>query len=265
MAMPTPGDATLSIDVSQHHRSPATRASEPLRLAGLPDGAALRPLRRLGDGRLRAGLVDLPAGWALDQPLRATGVVQIFLLDGHLDVDGSRLGRYGFMAVPRGALVPRLTSPSTARLILILDEDAGFVRADHATAYASAPVARVVADALTGIDPIVPVINGRRLEGFERRVLWVDETTGADTRLLRIPAGFEGGGPGWHPVNEEIFLLEGDVAPDDTRRMQPGDYLWNPAHGVHGFHEHSRGGCLLLEWHDGHWSYNAWNAAEAPR
>lgn len=268
MAALAPGDAELGYDLSRHLRRPQDLAAEPLELRGLPAGASLRPLRRLDDGRLRAGLVDLPAGWRCVAPLLATGVVQGFVLDGRLEVGGVVLGRHGYFVVPRGSALPGLVAAAATRLVLILDADARFepVAATPAPARAvvAAPAARIVADALA-IEPIVPVIAGRRLEGFERRVLWLDDATGADTRLLRIPAGFEGGGPGWHPVNEEILLLEGDVAPDDSRKLQPGDYLWNPARSVHGFHEHSRGGCLLLEWHDGLWSYNPWTApAGAP-
>jgi hypothetical protein len=99
--------------------------------------------------------------------------------------------------------------------------------------------------------------------GFERRVLWEDAVSGADTRLLRIPGGFQGRGPNWHPVNEEIYHLAGAGGPDDSRRLDTGWYLWNPAFGVHGYHEHSTHGMTLLEWHDGKWAYNSYQPAPA--
>jgi hypothetical protein len=71
-----------------------------------------------------------------------------------------------------------------------------------------------------------------------------------------VPAGFEGQGPNWHPVHEEIYCLDGDIGPDDSRLMVPGTYLHNPAFGVHGYHEHSKGGATILEWHDGRWAVN---------
>lgn len=257
MTLQTPAmpDGPLAYDTSVLLHPPSL-PSEPLELPGLPRGAQVRTLRRLEDGRLRAGIVDLPAGWSSEVPLRAGGVVQLFVLAGSLQANGAWLEQHGYLAVPKGGRLPTLRSASASRVILILDADATLQRAGPS---AAEPETKLVTNALA-IEPIVPVIAGRRLEGFERRVLWLDESTGADTRLLRIPAGFEGGGPGWHPVQEEIFLLEGDVAPDDSRPLQPGDYLWNPARSVHGFHEHSRAGCLLLEWHDGLWAYNPWTA-----
>jgi hypothetical protein len=74
--------------------------------------------------------------------------------------------------------------------------------------------------------------------------------------MLVVPGGFEGKGPNWHPCNEEIFCLEGDIGPDDRRIMTPGHYLHNPARCVHGYHEHSRNGAVVLEWHDALWSIN---------
>ena len=111
----------------------------------------------------------------------------------------------------------------------------------------------VIVPDIFAIEPFTPVIDGQPLHGFERRVLWIDPDTGADTRMLRIPAGFRGSGANWHPVNEEIFCLEGDIQPDATRPMRAGSFLWNPARSIHGFEEVTHGGCVLLEWHDGAW------------
>ena len=113
----------------------------------------------------------------------------------------------------------------------------------------------VITDSWT-IEPIVPIIDGTPVVDFQRRVLWQDPISGCDTRLLKVPAGFEGRGPNWHPVNEEIFCIEGDIGPDDTKLLKPGWYLHNPAYGIHGYHEHSKNGAVVLEWHDGPWSIN---------
>jgi hypothetical protein len=213
-------------------------------------GASVRPLRRLDDGALRSGLIAFPAGWEGRGPLRAGAVVQMFLRAGTLSLSDEELGAGAFITVPRGAVLPKLASATGGEAIVILDDARTLEPGETGGA------AIVLPDVFT-IEPIVPVILGKRLEGFERRVLWEDPETGSDTRLLRIPAGFEGsGGPSFHPVEEEIFCLEGDIAPDDNTPMHAGSYLWNPKLSVHGFHEHSRGGCVLLEWHDGPWAFH---------
>ncbi len=241
----TPGPVAYDISVCLHDSAIAPEAFD---LFGA--GATVRPLRRLAGGALRSGLVSFPAGWEGRGALRAGAAVQVFLRAGTLVVGGRELAAGAFVAVPCGAVLPRLASTAGGEAIVILDDAA-----------ALEPVAAgdgaVVTPDVFAIEPIVPVIAGKRLEGFERRVLWEDAATGSDTRLLRIPAGFEGtAGPNFHPVEEEIFCLEGDIAPDDKTPMRAGSYLWNPKLAVHGFREHSTGGCVLLEWHDGPWAFH---------
>lgn len=222
-------------------------ADEPFDLFG--PGPGVRVLRRLEAGALRSGLVSFPAGFVSDGPIECAEVVQVFVRKGSIEVGDTMLGKGGFVAVPRGGTMPQIASADGAEVIVILDHGT--------TGIAQAACEAVVVPDVFAVAPIVPVINGKALEGFERRVLWEDAGTGADTRLLRIPAGFEGtGGPSFHPVEEEIFCLEGDIAPDDDTPMRAGSYLWNPRLSVHGFHEHTRGGCVLLEWHDGPWAYH---------
>lgn len=210
----------------------------------------LRPLRRLPDGTLRSGIVTLPKGWTADACVPAANQ-QMAILSGRVAFGETTLTGGAFTVVRAGAVMPAMTAEEETVLILIQDEGQSYTPADGAAADA-APEAIVVPD-VTAIEPFTPVIDGVRLHGFERRVLWIDPDTQADTRLLRIPAGFRGAGANWHPVQEEIFCLEGDIQPDDTRPMRAGSYLWNPARSIHGFDEVTHGGCVLLEWHDGLW------------
>lgn len=240
-----PSPTAYDISVCVHETGVAVEAFD---LLGT--GASVRALRLLADGSLRSGLVSFPAGWSGQGRLRADAVVQIFVRAGILSLDGQELGTGAFVVVPRGGVLPAMSSPGGAETIVILD-DATAIEPVEAGNDA------IVTPDVFAVDPIVPVIAGKRLEGFERRVLWEDPATGGDTRLLRIPAGFEGtAGPSFHTVEEEIFCLEGDIAPDDKTPMRAGSYLWNPKLAVHGFHEHTKGGCVLLEWHDGPWTFN---------
>ena len=243
---PAPVAYDISVCVNE-----ADVAGEAFDLFGV--GALVRPLRKLPGGALRSGLVTFPAGWQGAGPLRANAVVQIFVRKGAISLGAERLGPGAFVVVPRGGVLPAPTSAEAAEAIVILD-DAGVIMPVAGDAEGRHPI--VMPD-VYAIEPIVPVIAGKRLQGFERRVLWEDPESGGDTRLLRIPAGFEGtAGPNYHPVEEEIFCLEGDIAPDDRTPMRAGSYLWNPKLAVHGFREHSTGGCVLLEWHDGPWAFH---------
>ena len=205
-----------------------------------------RILRALDDGSVRSALVRLSANDTRPATDPVSATVQGFVREGSIALGKTTLTQGGFFAVPPGHGIPALTCNADSELLLIFE-------ADGASASNAEPV---YLESAYAMEPIVPVINGEPIPGFERRVLWEDPETGADTRLLKVPAGFEGKGPNWHPVHEEIFCLEGDIGPDDKRLMVPGTYLHNLAFGVHGYHEHSNGGATVLEWHDGRWAIN---------
>jgi len=211
---------------------------------GIGDG---KVLRALDDGSVRSALVRLQKGQVSTLVDAAPATIQGYVLSGAAKLGNTDLYDSGFFVIPAGVPVPAITSDSGAELIIIFD--------NSKTAKLSS-AEPVILPSAYDVDPIVPVIDGARLDGFARRVLWQDPDTGADTRLLTVPGGFEGKGPNWHPVHEEIFCLKGDIGPDDTRLMTPGTYLHNPAFGVHGYHEHSNSGATILEWHDGKWEIN---------
>lgn len=245
------GDLAIDTSICLH------RADLPTQTIALYDGVAAtgKVLNREANGRLRSAILELAGGHTLELHAER-GTLQLFVLQGSLAIDERAIGEGGFAALPQGAdHLIAATADTTAIAIRDVPCDA---RTDGAC-----PEAVYIPDCFA-IEPFVPTIEGRLLEGFERRVLWLDPRTGADTRLLKVPGGFAGGGPNWHPVNEEIFCISGDIRPDETRPMRAGSYLLNPARSIHGFDERTEGGCILLEWHDGPWDLIGAPGAERP-
>ena len=236
----------------------ACEAYEP---AGWPGGLRAQVLRRLeSDGSIRAAVIDIPAGWSSATPSAGQADEQAYLLRGDLQVGGNRFTAGAFTFYPAGGARGTVSTEAGARLIAILGGAQSYAPAEAG----GVPVGAVEhADAMA-VPAFEPEIDGRKT-GTNRRVLWEDLATGADTRLLQVGAGFEGRGANWHPVHEEIYCLAGDIGPDDTRLMKPGYYLHNPAYGIHGFHEHSVGGATILEWHDGKWSFNLCDESEGDK
>ncbi len=226
---------------------------------GWPKGLRVRALRRLEtDASLRSAVLDVPAGWSSGGRHIGQADEQGYILSGDLRIGEMSLGPDAFYFCARRNARGAVSSKRGARVILILGGSQGFRPADAGSdkgSYAHASVA--------ALPSFEPEIDGEKT-GTTRRVLWQDPVSGADTRYLTVGAGFEGRGANWHPVHEEIFCLKGDIGPDDTRLMKPGYYLHNPAFGVHGFHEHSRAGAAVLEWHDGEWSFNLYEREKGP-
>jgi hypothetical protein len=233
------GDATeappppLKLDVSVCFDS-GTLLWVPLRIVGAPDGLMHRPLRRLEDGSLRSAVVRIPAGWTTPGPVAFDTQVQFFVLTGELQLGEVTLPKFGYASLPAHYGLGRLSSPASAEFLLICTADPHLQAAPVATATQAS-------DATFVLHP--PTDRTTRL--------WQDKITGANTSLIVAPPGWDVEGPEYHPCQEEIFLVAGDMSPDDIRLMnKPGWFLWNPPFGVHGWHIHSVAGGTVLEWHD---------------
>jgi len=239
----------LRHDISVHMNSAAI-AAEGFAPPGWPSGLSARVLRRFEDsGGVRSAIVRLPAGWGSNPGTCAT-TWQAYVLSGDLAIGPEKLGPRAFFARKAGLAFCGLNSVGGAEVLMIFDAPPSFAAADG-----SAAATVLHRDILRDVAGFTPEVNGKKVVGFERRALWEDPDTGADTRHLTI-GKFEGSGPNWHPVHEEIFCLSGTIGPDDRRILKSGWYLHNPAFGVHGYHEHSHEGATLLEWHDGPWKLN---------
>ncbi len=219
-----------------------------------PPGVRARILRRFENGSVRSAILDVPPGWDSGGFHVGRSDHQGFVLSGDFYVGRNSLEANAFFYNPAGSPFAAIGSRSGCRLLMI------YGSAPHYDRVTPGPVkvsedAFIIADVMA-VEPITPEIEGAKLEGFERRVIYKNHRSGADTRVLKVPAGFEGRGPNWHPVHEEIYCLSGDIGPDDKRLLKPGWYLHNPKYGIHGYHEHSIAGATIVEWHDGEWSIN---------
>jgi hypothetical protein len=229
------------------HRSIAELNVEPLACPGCLQPLSGRVLRRLEDGTVRSVVVQLDGGAIAVTPTPRAHSETWFVLNGRARLDGRDIRARDIVHAPAGSMFFELSARGSERaeLLRIL-----WPASAVGTSY-SYPVPNSLA-AAGWIDVKLPGVP----PGIRRAEILGDPVSGGDLRALQVPPGFEGKGPNWHPCGEEILCLEGDVAPDDAITLTPGDYLFNPARGVHGYHEHSHGGALLIEWHDGPWSIN---------
>jgi quercetin dioxygenase-like cupin family protein len=86
-----------------------------------------------------------------------------------------------------------------------------------------------------------------RLGSLTRKLLSKDPETGAETNLVRIPAGWRGSGRAhYHHCSEEAFVMDGDVTLTGREDLVDGSYLYRPAGIVHGHRESARDGCMAL-------------------
>jgi hypothetical protein len=215
-----------------------------------------RVLRRLEDGTIRSAVlaVDASSRSRAARPVVRSGAETWFGLRGFVRLDGREFGPRDILHCDAGSAFRELWSDGEAELLRITwpAGPAGGAPASTGSDGATRKPVAASLDAAGWIDVRLPGVP----PGIRRAELLGDPVSGGDLRALQIPGGFEGKGPNWHPCGEEILCLRGDVAPDDEITLREGDYLFNPARSIHGQHEHSHEGALLVEWHDGPWSIN---------
>jgi quercetin dioxygenase-like cupin family protein len=85
------------------------------------------------------------------------------------------------------------------------------------------------------------------LGSLTRKLLSKDPESGAETNMVRIPAGWRGSGKAhYHRCYEEAFVMHGDVTLTGREDLVDGSYLYRPAGIVHGHRESAREGCIVL-------------------
>ena len=183
------------------------------------------PARRLvgapeeGNG---AVIIDAPAGWTAGGA-RCEHAFELLVLDGEIEVDGRRLGQYGYLSTPAGARCPALVAPADARLfvdfiadvtesaLIEWDEEGWRERPDD------------------GNPAPAPGLMHRMLRGTHE---------GPRAFLLRIPPGWREERTEWHDCAEASIRLEGSLY---SERFNDGAgglmtrhcYFWRPKHGLH--------------------------------
>ena len=212
----------------------ATLLWVPFRVRELPEGLMHRPLRRLDDGSLRSAILRVPAGWSSGGNTQLKQRIQLYVLSGSLRVGDRVFGKDTYICHHDGLVLEDFGAEEGAEALIVCDGPPAFELTPDP------------ADDLSIFVEDVPAGGTRRL--------WEDSVTGATMTHLRVSPGWTSEGPEYHPCQEEIFSLTGDIAPDDIRILTPGWFLWNPAYGVHGYHLHSTAGGTVLEWHDGPWA-----------
>jgi len=186
-------------------------------------------------------LVSIPSGWSTD--LAAAGrPVELFVLEGELELAGQRLRPGCYAYVPAGGEPRRLAAS----------------RGCHVLAMPEAPPA---ADA-PGQELVVKDTQAMRWAasafaevpaGLVNKRLRDDPATGERTWLAACAPGWMEERAELHPTVEESFVLRGDILLGDRGTMTRGCYFWRPPMVPHGpmysrdgaeFFFRTRGGAL---------------------
>lgn len=213
------GDAGV-VSLDQHRSPVAEQSSEPdvanwesWRLAGVGN-----PLRRrsVASGPSVTGaamMVDVPVGWQFGEQGIFDTDVEIFVLEGRLDVNGHGLAQYSYFHLPAGVAVHDWRSASGAVLLLWVSDALEFTRLDSPVASPGASSSGIIHRnyyAEPFATSAVPGVSlSQAIPDFRAKVFRDDPEAGVSVWMTH-EIGKRSDSRVWrsYPVRSEIYVLE---------------------------------------------------------
>jgi uncharacterized protein DUF4437 len=190
-------------------------------VAGGPlDGTSRRLLSEDEETGAWTGIVRFPAGFSADFGTLGRPV-ELFALQGELEIDGRALGEGAYAYVPSGGTRP-VAAAEAADLLVMVEPEApassdGVEVTDTSTMRWSAP----------DLDADVP-------PGIVIKLLRVDPGSGDWTWVAGVAPGWQEERAEIHPTVEECLMLRGDILLGTRGTMTAGSYFWRPGMVEHG-------------------------------
>lgn len=217
------------------------------------EGPWFGALRRLLSEDDRSGAstaaLDCHPLWAADLAAEA-GLLEVLVVDGEVLMQGTRVGRGGYLRAEDAAAVTRLEAITDARLLVM-----------HDPSYEAPGGARPVEVVDTERMPYEqPTLGGPA--GICVKMLNADLSRGPLT-LIACNVARYGSGPEFHSCPEELYVLGGDVT-GRLGTMTEGSYFWRPEFINHGPYWSETGLLCLLRGHGDLYAYWHDDAAATP-
>ena len=194
-----------------------------------------------------SALQRFPAGWSRMAAEYLTVDEEFYVLDGSLEINGQTYGADTFAHLPRGYLRTSASSKNGAVLLSFLGGKVDAVKSG--TAGPGYDAARLVerTDVAEGEWKMdLKAMGLAEISGTSRnRLLFQDPANGDMTYLTGAPPFKHETKTERHPVVQEFYLLNGEVA-GNTGLMQAGAYCWRPPHVTHGPYGNKSGALFLL-------------------
>ncbi|MDX2221124.1 MAG: DUF4437 domain-containing protein [Rhodospirillaceae bacterium] len=183
-------------------------------------------------------LIGYPPGWSWGAGGPGIGHVradeEFLVLDGALDIDGRRYGKYAYGLLPAGFAREAMSAPDGAVVVTFFSAPAVAARGASNGHDPRKLVAYI--DALNAPYKNEWARMGSadvNVNGISMKLLREDPDTRDQTWLLGAVAGWPGGAFEIHPVVEEMYLISGEII-GPFGHMRTGAYFWRPPGLRHG-------------------------------
>jgi len=215
-------------------------AAQPWDVRGLPGGILWRPFSTDADNGAFTAIIELPEGFDSQVSLMPSEPLQVFVLEGALQIGPEILFPGAYCYHPAGSASGRWIAKSAVRALAIADASLDFERVEDGSAPSPDAIPFLDSWQLDWVDPLTASEPSESYRpGLMVKILRVDPETGASTHLAGLMAGWFAHGLEVHPIYEENYCLSGDVhlgevdgGPGYT--MTEGSYLCRPPGIPHG-------------------------------
>lgn len=230
--------------MARPHVEPAHTADlAPEPLAGWPAGTTIRVLSRDPDTGAVTGVIHLPAG-TVREPAALAAECDTYLLSGALRVGDHDRGAGYYEYAPAGSRHERWVAREDCELLLLARDGAPDLR--PAAARDPAHLA-VDTDRLEWVITPIPGMPG----GIFLKVMRTVPDTGESVFLMGLVPRWSLDKLEFHPMDEECFIIDGDVWIGTCGQLGPGSYFCRPEYTTHGPF-FTRGGFVALQWTSTH-------------
>jgi hypothetical protein len=206
-------------------------------------GAEVRPMSRERDGSGSSYLLSVPPGWKHVE--RGDATVELFVIEGALEVAGETLRVYGFAGIPKGAEPVAMSSSAGAHVLVWHNE--GISGED---VYPDGVSLRRTWQEHWEPYEVPGLRHGMLYKGLRDPDVATGEAHGGPRGMLRLHLITPGFASVQEEVHkdcwEEIFFLAGDLLMPKRGWGGPGTLLLNPADYPHGPYVSQRGILLLV-------------------
>lgn len=207
--------------------------------SGISAGANVRVLAEDVVNGAMTGILEFPADYQVAPGLCTNAEMQLFVLEGELQMNSHTLVAGGYCYYPAQAPQPSWRCNGAVRALAIFSATPSFFssngRPDSTESIAAMDTWSLQwTDPLDAADPSVPFRTGVLV-----KILRVDPVTGASTHMAGLMPGWFSYGMETHPVYEENYCLSGDVhvaqvGSDSGYTMTEGAFLCRPPGIPHG-------------------------------
>lgn len=182
-------------------------------------------------------LIRYPAGWSRAGPEHLEADEEFFVLDGAIQINGTRYAEKCYAHFPEGYLRTAAASKDGAVVLTFFSAEPHPTASDKPSSrYDAKRLVEHIDVLAAGLSKDFSKLGNASSPGVKasaNRILREDPYDHEQTWILCSSPLFRGGVVETHPVVEELFLVSGEKA-SNTGLLQQGAYFWRPPGIPHG-------------------------------